>query len=94
MSVPTSHLPEPGDRLSRDDFEAICRAHDIKHAELINGVVRLPAAAVRFREHGEPHSNIWGGSLSTSRCTPKFALATTPPSGWGVRVNRSRMQSC
>lgn len=46
---------EPGDRLTRDEFE---RRYDamphLKKAELIEGVVYMPSP-VRLRRHGRPH---------------------------------------
>jgi Uma2 family endonuclease len=48
----------PGDRLSRAEFERRYQAHpEIKKAELIEGVVYMPTP-VRFEEHGRPHSNV------------------------------------
>jgi Uma2 family endonuclease len=72
---------EPGDRLTRDEFE---RRYDamphVKKAELIEGVVYMPSA-VRYRRHGQPHfrlitwlgtyeaatSGVGGGDNSTAR---------------------------
>jgi Uma2 family endonuclease len=46
----------PGDRLSRAEFERRYEAHpEIKKAELIEGVVYMPSPR-RFEKHGEPHS--------------------------------------
>lgn len=46
---------EPGDRLTRAEFERRWEAMpDLKHAELIEGVVYM-AAAVRYRKHGRPN---------------------------------------
>jgi len=58
-SVPSPVPPlNPGDRLSRAEFERRYQAHpEIKKAELIEGVVYMPTP-VRFEEHGRPHSNI------------------------------------
>ncbi len=53
----------PGDRLSRAEFERRYEAHpEIKKAELIEGEVYVPSP-VRFEQHGEPHSwvIIWLG---------------------------------
>jgi len=48
----------PGDRLSRAEFERRHQAHpEIKKAELVEGVVYM-STPVRFEEHGRPHSNI------------------------------------
>jgi hypothetical protein len=64
-SKPLSLPPlENGDRLNRYEFE---RRYDaipyLRKAELIEGVVYM-AAALRFRSHAVPHSNllIWLGS--------------------------------
>ncbi len=47
---------EPGDRLTRDEFERRYAAMpNLKKAELIEGVVYMPAA-VRFFRHGRPHN--------------------------------------
>jgi Uma2 family endonuclease len=49
---------ENGDRLSRDEFERRYAAMPhLKKAELIEGVVYVPAA-LRFGNHAEPHSHI------------------------------------
>jgi Uma2 family endonuclease len=58
--VPSLVLPplNAGDRLSRAEFERRYQAHpEIKKAELIEGVVHTESA-VRFEQHGRPHSNI------------------------------------
>jgi len=48
----------PGDRLSRIEFERRYEAHpEIKKAELIEGVVYMPSP-VHLQQHGQPHSNI------------------------------------
>ena len=52
---------EAGDRLTRDEFERRWELMpQVKKAELIEGVVYMPTA-VRYRQHGRPHSAI--GSL-------------------------------
>ncbi|MBE9169982.1 Uma2 family endonuclease [Pleurocapsales cyanobacterium LEGE 06147] len=54
---------ENGDRLTRYEFERRYQAMpNLKKAELIEGVVYVPAA-LRFRSHGQPHANliIWLG---------------------------------
>ncbi|MBT9317554.1 Uma2 family endonuclease [Leptothoe spongobia] len=49
---------ENGDHLSRDEFERRYAAMpNLKKAELIEGVVYVPAA-LRYRKHGKPHSDI------------------------------------
>lgn len=63
--APVAAIPplEPGDRLTRDEFE---RRYDampgLKKAELIEGVVYMPSP-VRVRRHGLPHSDFvtWAG---------------------------------
>ncbi|HHP7243882.1 MAG TPA: Uma2 family endonuclease, partial [Elainellaceae cyanobacterium] len=54
-----SVLPlENGDRLTRDEFERRYEAMpELKKAELIEGVVYVPAA-LRYHRHGRPHSLI------------------------------------
>lgn len=48
----------PGDRLSRAEFERRYHAHpEIKKAELIEGVVYMPSPA-RFQQHSHPHAFI------------------------------------
>lgn len=65
---------ENGDRLTRDEFERryAAMAH-LKKAELIEGVVYVPAA-LRFRSHGQPHGQImtWLGVYQAF--TPKVEL--------------------
>lgn len=54
-------LLEPGDRLTRDEFERRYSAMpNVKKAELIDGVVYMPSP-VRLNRHGKPHSsmNFW-----------------------------------
>ena len=51
---------EPGDRLSRDEFERRYeRMPDVKKAELIEGTVYMPSP-VRAKKHAEPHSHLAG----------------------------------
>jgi Uma2 family endonuclease len=53
-------LLEPGDRLTRAEFERRYEAMpEIKKAELIEGVVHMPSP-VRMDGHGEQHANILG----------------------------------
>ncbi|HUE74073.1 MAG TPA: Uma2 family endonuclease [Pirellulaceae bacterium] len=66
---------EPGDRLSRAEFERRYAAMpDLKKAELIEGVVYMPAA-VRARNHGRPQSHLltWLGCYEAS--TPHMFVA-------------------
>src|SRR5438552_4744945 len=55
---------EPGDRLTRDEFERRYDAMpELKKAELIEGIVRMPSP-VRHTHHGRPHI-LMGGWLAT-----------------------------
>jgi Uma2 family endonuclease len=59
---------EPGDRLTREEFE---RRYDaapgLKKAELIEGVVYMPSP-VRLRRHGSPHFRLitWMGNFEAA----------------------------
>ncbi len=61
---------EPGDRLTRAEFE---RRYDampnLKKAELIEGVVYMPSP-VRQRRHGQPHLNLIGWLVPYVAATP------------------------
>ncbi len=60
MTSTTSTIPllENGDRLTRAEFERrYQRMPQLKKAELIEGIVYMPAA-LRFRKHGKPHGQI------------------------------------
>jgi Putative restriction endonuclease len=65
MSSKPSSMPaipplEPGDRLSRAEFERRYEAMpQVKKAELIEGVVYMPSP-VRLRRHGDPHFRFIG----------------------------------
>jgi len=62
-SPPTVPPLEPGDRLTRVEFELRYEAMPhIKKAELIEGVVYMPSP-VRLERHGRPHIhlNTWIG---------------------------------
>jgi Uma2 family endonuclease len=75
-NLPTSIIPplENGDRLSRDEFERRYAAMPhLKKAELVEGVVYVPAA-LRFRSHGQPHANIIGWLWFYKIATPKVEL--------------------
>jgi Uma2 family endonuclease len=57
---PKSTVPplEPGDRLSRAEFERRYEAMpELKKAELIEGIVYMPSP-VRIRRHGRPHAHL------------------------------------
>jgi Uma2 family endonuclease len=57
---PAEPLLEPGDRLSRDEFERrYQRMPNVKKAELIEGIVYVPSP-VRAGKHAEPHSHLAG----------------------------------
>ncbi|MBD2004555.1 MULTISPECIES: Uma2 family endonuclease [Cyanophyceae] len=69
---------ESGDRLNRYEFER--RYNFMPHlrkAELIEGVVYMPAA-LRFKSHGQPHGNliIWLGNYKVA--TPGIELGIEP----------------
>jgi len=69
---------ENGDRLTRHEFEHRYQAmSQVKKAELIEGVVYMPAA-LRFRSHGQPHSDImtWLGTYAA--LTPGVAPGDNP----------------
>lgn len=73
---PVHPLPlEPGDRLTRAEFERRYDAMpEVKKAELIEGVVYMPSP-VRYKGHGKPHSDIHGLLFSYSVATPGVELA-------------------
>jgi len=69
---------ESGDRLNRYEFERRYHAMpSLQKAELIEGVVYLPAA-LRFRSHGQPHANLilWLGNYQVA--TPGIELGIEP----------------
>lgn len=69
---------ENGDRLTRTEFERRYAAMPkLKKAELIEGVVYVPAA-LRFRSHAEPHSRImtWLGVYQAF--TPGIKIGDNP----------------
>jgi Uma2 family endonuclease len=80
----SSQLPEiltleNGDRLSGAEFERRYAAMpDIRKAELIEGVVHLPPAALRFRSHGQPHSHLTGWLSFYAALTPGVSTAIEP----------------
>jgi Uma2 family endonuclease len=67
--APLAILPlEPGDRLTRSEFERRYDAMpELKKAELIEGRVYMPSP-VRHRSHGKPHSRMitWIGVYSSA----------------------------
>ncbi|SPE61378.1 conserved hypothetical protein [Verrucomicrobia bacterium] len=59
-------LLEPGDRLSRAEFERLYqRMPQVKKAELIEGIVYMPSP-LRARSHAQPHSQLgtWLGTYA------------------------------
>lgn len=66
---------ESGDRLTRGEFERRYAAMPhLKKAELIEGVVYVPAA-LRFRSHGQPHAQLIGWLFTYQVATPGTELA-------------------
>ena len=65
---------ENGDRLTRHEFERRYAAMPhLKNAELIEGIVYMPAA-LRFKNHGQPHANIIGWLWFYKIATPEVEL--------------------
>lgn len=77
MSTPTApNTPRAipalreGDRLTRDEFERRYDAMpELKGAELIEGVVRMPSP-VRHNRHSRPHTRLVGWLLNYEAATP------------------------
>jgi hypothetical protein len=69
---------ENGDRLSRDEFERRYAAmpEDCK-AQLIEGIVYM-SAALRFRSHGKPHSQLNGWLTTYQIFTPGVEIGDAP----------------
>ncbi|MFN9616621.1 MAG: Uma2 family endonuclease [Dolichospermum sp.] len=68
-----------GDKLTRYEFERRYNAvSKPKKAELIEGIVYIMPAALRFRSHGQPHGRIltWLGNYEAM--TPGVALGVEP----------------
>lgn len=66
---------EPGDRLTRDEFERRYEAMPhLKKAELIEGVVYRPSP-VRFSRHGRPHARLIGWLIHYEARTPGVEVA-------------------
>ncbi|QKD82434.1 Uma2 family endonuclease [Thermoleptolyngbya sichuanensis A183] len=79
-SPPVSRLPplESGDHLSRAEFERRYEAMPhLKKAELIEGVVYVPAA-LRFRSHGKPHAQMMLWLSTYWLATPAVEVADAP----------------
>jgi Uma2 family endonuclease len=77
-TTPSIPFLENGDRLSRTEFERRFKAMpDLKKAELIEGVVYV-AAALRFKSHAEPHSNLMGWLWNYKIATQGVELGDNP----------------
>ncbi|MBX9257743.1 Uma2 family endonuclease [Desmonostoc muscorum CCALA 125] len=83
VKTPPQHrtipLLENGDKLTRYEFERRYNAMpNLKKAELIEGIVYIMPAALRFRSHGQPHGWIltWLGTYEAA--TPGVALGVEP----------------
>ena len=82
VKTPNQHLTIPplenGDRLNRYEFERRYNAMpNLRKAELIEGVVYMPAA-LRFKSHGQPHSWIIGWLVTFETATPGVAVGVEP----------------
>lgn len=73
---PQSRIPplQNGERLSRPEFERRYQAMPHAKAELIAGRVFM-AAALRFKQHGKPHSQLVGWLFNYQIATPGTELA-------------------
>src|SRR5580693_8960568 len=77
-SSPAEPLLEPGDRLSREEFERRYeRMPNVKKAELIERIVYMPSP-IRAANHAIPHSEISGWLWSYAAETPGVQCASTP----------------
>ncbi|UKO96718.1 Uma2 family endonuclease [Nostoc sp. UHCC 0870] len=83
VKTPPQHrtipLLENGDKLTRYEFERRYNAvSNLRKAELIEGIVYIMPAALRFRSHGQPHGWIltWLGTYEAA--TPGVALGVEP----------------
>ncbi len=77
LPSPATRIPvlENGDRLTRCEFERRYVARpDIRKAELIEGVVRMPSP-VRLVEHTEPHAAVLGALFHYCVFTPGTRVA-------------------
>jgi len=77
---PANAVPplEPGDRLTRDEFERRYQAMpELKKAELIEGIVFIPPP-VRVRRHACPHARIVGWLGHYEAGTSGVAVADNP----------------
>jgi Uma2 family endonuclease len=68
-----------GDKLNRYEFERrYDSTSDIKKAELIEGIVYIMPAALRFKSHGQPHARITGWLFNYEAMTSGVELAVEP----------------
>ncbi len=69
---------EPGDRLSRAEFERRYQAMpNLRKAELIEGIVYMPSP-VRIRRHGRPHAHLIHWLVSYESTTSGVIVADNP----------------
>ena len=80
----SSALPrlEPGDVLTREEFERRYAAMpNLKKAELIGGVVFMPAA-VRFGHHASPHARLIYWLCAYQKETPNVIVGDNVACVW------------
>ena len=78
VNYPQAPPLESGDRLTRYEFERRYQAAThIQKAELIEGVVYVPAA-LRFKSHAEPHGNLIGWLWYYTLATPGVEMGIEP----------------
>ncbi|MEC4804272.1 MAG: Uma2 family endonuclease [Jaaginema sp. PMC 1079.18] len=80
VKIPDSSILPPlenGDRLNRYEFERRYAQNPLKKAELIEGVVYMPAA-LRFRSHSQPHGNLFGWLWTYAISTSNVELGIEP----------------
>lgn len=83
VKTPPQHQTIPrlenGDKLTRYEFERRYNAMpNLKKAELIEGIVYIMPAALRFKSHGQPHGWIIGWLVTYAVATPGVALGVEP----------------
>lgn len=72
---PAGPLLEPGDRLTRAEFERRYeRMPHLKKAELIEGIVYMPSP-LRANQHGTPHGQLAGWLVTYSSESPGVQMA-------------------
>ena len=85
---------EPGDRLTRDEFERRYAAMPpgIK-AELLEGLVHMPSPT-RFRGHGRPHLHLitWLGYYESGTLASRLEITVRLGLTW--TMNHSPMPCC